>query len=184
MNILSELLFSAGVSVDGFTIGCTYGMRNLRSRFITNIISALICGIASAVAIFFGKIILCYIPKVYADYAGIVILLVLGLFTIFQSVNFGDESDVINCERKISLQESVVLSLTVAADAFSAGLGYAIMGHTSALIPVAVGFFHSFFISLGMGLSLKIIKYFNISRKLLTVFSGSIIIILAVTRLF
>ncbi len=182
MEILSELLFSAGVSIDGFTIGCSYGVRNLRSRIFTNVISAIICGLASALAIFFGSVILRFVSAQFATYAGVLLLIFLGSYSVIKGLFFQKECEVPDFDRKINIKESIVLSLTVSVDAFSAGLGYAIMGHRSWLIPVAVGIFHSLFISLGMGFSRRIIKHFNLSKRLLTVISGLIIIILAFSR--
>lgn len=184
MNILSELLFSASVSVDGFAIGCSYGVRNLRSRIFTNVISAVICGLASALAIFFGRVILTFMPQQYASCVGIILLLFLGSYTIISGLMSKNNSVNSSRPRKISIKESLLLALTVSVDAFSAGLGYAMMGHTSLLIPLAVAFFHPLFITLGMGFSGKIIGYFNFSKKILTVLSGSIIIFLVFCRMF
>lgn len=184
MELLSELLFCCSVSLDGFTIGCSYGIRNLRSTIITNIIAAVICCCASALAIFFGSFFLMFIPPEYCTYLGMALLIFLGSYTIIKGLFFEKNNAVPNSERKMNLKESTVISLVVSIDAFSAGLGYAMMGHTSLLIPIGVGIFHSLFITLGVGFSRRAIRHFHLSKRLLTVISGLIIISVALSRLF
>lgn len=184
MELLSELLFCCSVSLDGFTIGCSYGIRNLRSTIFTNIIAAVICATASALAIFFGSFVLIFIPPEFCTYLGMALLICLGSYTVIKGLLIKKNDSVPNFERKMNLKESTVISLAVSIDAFSAGLGYAMMGHTSWLIPLGVGVFHSLFISLGIGFSRRAIRYFNLSKRLLTVVSGLIIICVALSRLF
>ena len=183
MELLAELLFCCSVSVDGFTIGCSYGIRNLRSTFATNILAILICSTASALAIFFGRFILMFLSPEFSTYLGMILLVFLGSYTIIKGLLIKDSDAVPTFERKMTLKESLVISLVVSVDAFSAGLGYAMMGHTNLLIPFGVGLFHSLFITLGVGFSRRAIRHFNLSKKLLTVISGGIILSVALSRL-
>lgn len=184
MELLSELLFCCSVSLDGFTLGCSYGIRNLRSTIFTNIIAALICGTASALAIFFGGFFLMFFSPEFCTYLGMALLIFLGSYTVIKGLILQKHDSAPDTERKMTLKESTVISLMVSVDAFSAGLGYAMMGHTSLLIPIGVGVFHSLFISLGVGFSRRAIRHFRLSKRLLTVISGLIIIGVALSRLF
>lgn len=183
MELLTELLFCCSVSLDGFTIGCSYGIRNLRSTIFTNIIAAIICAGASALAIFFGSVFLMFIPADFCTALGIILLCILGLYTIIKGVFFQKDSSPPDFDRQMSYSESIFLSLAVSVDAFSAGLGYAMMGHTSFIIPIGVGIFHSLFISLGIGFSRRAIRHFHLSKRLLAFISGLIIIAVALSRL-
>ena len=183
MDILAELLFCCSVSLDGFTIGCSYGIRNLRSTVYTNVIAAVICAGASALSIFFGTFFLLHFQPDFCTWLGLVLLCGLGSYTIVKGLFFQKEGKVPDFDRKMSVRESTVLSLAVSVDAFSAGLGYTMMGHTSWLIPLGVGVFHSFFITLGITFSRVTVRHFNLSKRLLTVISGVIIIGVALSRL-
>jgi len=184
LELLAELLFCCSVSLDGFTIGCSYGIRNLRSTLVTNLLATLICGTASALAIFFGKFFLMFLPPEFCTYLGMALLLFLGSYTVIKGLLMKKNDTAPDFARKMTFKESAVISLAVSIDAFSAGLGYAMMGHTSWFIPLGVGVFHSIFITLGIGFSRRAIRYFNLSKRLLTVISGLIIISVALSRLF
>ena len=183
MELLTELLFCCSVSLDGFTIGCSYGVRNLRSTVFTNIISALVCAGASYLAIFFGWVFLIFIPPQVCTFLGITLLCLLGFYTIISGVFLQKDSSPPNFDRPMKKSESLFLSLAVSVDAFSAGIGYAMMGHTSFIIPIGVGLFHSLFISLGIGFSRRAIRHFNLSKRLLAMISGLIILSVAFSRL-
>lgn len=183
MELLTELLFCCSVSLDGFTIGCSYGIRNLRSTIFTNIIAAFICAGASALAIFFGSVFLMFIPAEFCTWLGIILLCSLGLYTIIKGVFFQSDNVAPDFDRPMTYKESIFLSLAVSVDAFSAGLGYAMMGYTSLIIPFGVGIFHPLFITLGIGFSRHAVRQFNLSKRLLSLISGLIIIFVAISRL-
>ena len=183
MELLTELLFCCSVSLDGFTLGCSYGIRNLRSTIFTNVISAIICACASLLAIFFGSVFLKFIPQEFCTWLGILLLCSLGLYTIIKGIFFQKEGKAPDFDRVMTWKESIFLSLAVSVDAFSAGLGYAMMGHSSLIIPLGVGIFHSFFITAGIAFSRRTIKYFNLSKRLLALISGLIIMSVALSRL-
>jgi putative Mn2+ efflux pump MntP len=124
-----------------------------------------------------------FIPENFCTWLGLALLSSLGIYTIIKGLFFQKGEACPDFDRPMNFKESTVLSLAVSVDAFSAGLGYAMMGHTSYIIPIGVGIFHSIFISLGIGFSRHAIRHFNLSKKLLTILSGSIIILVALSRL-
>lgn len=184
MEFLTGLLFCCSVSFDGFTIGCSYGLRNFRSSFYTNIIIGLISAGFTALALFCGKIILLFVPASIGTYLGAGFLFVLGLYTIFCGIFKNSGEPCHDAGRKINIKESIFLSVAVSIDAFSAGLGYAISGHSSMWLPIGVGICHSLFLSLGIIISRKTINNFCFSKRFLSILSGIIIIIVAISRLF
>ena len=181
LNYLSELLFCASVSLDGFTLGCSYGIRKISATLFTVVISAIICGLSSTLAIIFGRLFLSFISEEFSSYLGATLLIFLGILTAVKGYRFKNQKTP-EFNRKITKRESVVLSLTVSIDAFSAGLGYAMLGHYSLIIPIGVGIFHSLFIYLGISFSQYISKHFKLSNQLITFISSGIFFLLAISK--
>lgn len=84
----------------------------------------------------------------------------------------------------ISTSESFLLGLALSVDAIGAGIGSGLMGFDSWLIPLAVGVFQIFFLYAGNFLGRKWAAVFRINEKLLAVLPGTLLIVLAVLRIF
>ena len=184
MEFLTGLLFCCSVSFDGFTIGCSYGLRNFRASFYTNIIIGLVSAFFTALALFCGKLLLLFVSPDFGTYLGFVLLFLLGVYTIICGFFAKNTKENVDFSRKINLKESFFMAVAVSIDAFSASLGYGVSGNISLLIPIGVGFCHSLFLSIGVVLSRKAVNHFIFSKKFLSFLSGIIIIGVALSRLF
>lgn len=84
--MVNYIFLAISVSIDSLGIGITYGIRNtkmfLSSKFILFIISVLI----TSVSIFIGRLICAILPSNFATYLGVFILILLGLWIIYQSL--------------------------------------------------------------------------------------------------
>ena len=184
MEFLTGLLFCCSVSFDGFTIGCSYGLRNFKSSFYTNIIIGLVSAGFTALALFCGKLLLLFVSADLGTYLGSILLFILGIYTIICGIFAKKSKENVDFSRKLNFKESLFLAVAVSIDAFSAGLGYGVSGNSSFLIPIGVGICHSVFLSTGIVLSRKAVNHFFFSKKFLSVLSGIIIIGVALSRLF
>jgi putative Mn2+ efflux pump MntP len=184
LEILAGILFCCSVSFDAFTIGCSYGLRNFKSSFSTNIIITVVSATFTALALFCGKLILLFVPAQTGLYLGAGFLMLLGLYTIISGLFSKKPMELNSFCRKISLKESLFMAVALSIDAFSAGIGYGISGHISIFIPIGVGLTHSIFLSLGIVISRKTISNLCFSKKILSLLSGIIIIIVGLSRLF
>lgn len=184
MELLTGLLFCCSVSFDGFTIGCSYGLRNFKVNIYTNIIIALVSAGFTALALFCGRVILLFVPASTGTYIGTIFLFILGIYAIINGIFKNQSSEELDICRALNIKESFFMAVAVSIDAFSAGLGYAMTGHTSPLIPVGVGIFHSLFLTIGMGISRKAVHSLCFSEKFLSLLSGLIIIAVGLSRLF
>lgn len=90
--MVNYIFLAISVSIDSLGIGITYGIRNtkmfLSSKFILFIISVLI----TSVSIFIGRLICAILPSNFATYLGVFILILLGLWIIYQSFKKDDDS--------------------------------------------------------------------------------------------
>lgn len=182
LNLLTHTLFCTSVSMDGFTIGCSYGLRNFKCSFITNIIIFTVATCFSAIATFCGGVIIQFLPRNFATYAGTIFLMGLGIYTIING--FFKKAENPQQRKKISVQESLYLSLAVSIDAFSGTLAYTLSNDVNIFIPLGVGLFHSLFFLVGIVLSRKTVYGLHLPKWLLTTFSGLLIVFVAISKLF
>lgn len=178
-QMISLLILAFAVSLDGFSVGFTYGLRKMKIPFKSIIIiatcSAISLLIASGVGHFLGEILS---PNI-TDKIGGFILILLGAWVLYQFfrpeknkefvsiektiVNFEIKSlgIVINILRKpmsadfdlsgtITGIEAFMLGVALSLDAFGAGVGAAILGFSPIYLAVAVAIMSSLFVSMGI----------------------------------
>lgn len=84
----------------------------------------------------------------------------------------------------ISTSESFLLGLALSVDAIGVGIGSGLMGFHSGWIPVAIGAFQMVFLYAGAFLGQKWATVFTINEKLLAILPGTLLIVLALIRIF
>lgn len=179
MYTFSLLLLAFAVSLDSFSVGFTYGMRKMRIPFKSIIVIACCSALALMGAMGIGQIIETFISPKMAETMGGIILVLLGLWILFQFfrpekskdllphektiVNFEIKSLglVINILRKpmsadfdqsgtITGIEAFMLGLALSLDAFGAGIGAVMLGFSPITLALTVAIMSSLFVFLGM----------------------------------
>jgi putative Mn2+ efflux pump MntP len=84
----------------------------------------------------------------------------------------------------ISSSESFLLGLALSVDAIGVGIGSGLMGFDSWLIPLAIGAFQMVFLYAGAFLGQKFATLFTVNEKLLAILPGTLLIALALIRIF
>jgi putative Mn2+ efflux pump MntP len=84
----------------------------------------------------------------------------------------------------ISTSESFLLGLALSVDAIGVGIGSGLMGFHSGWIPIAIGAFQMVFLYAGAFLGQKWAAVFTINEKLLAILPGTLLIVLALIRIF
>lgn len=163
MTLLIQLtLIVLAVSLDGFTVGLTYGLKKISITIKTLFIIISCSGLVVFSSMTFGKIISQFISPQLASNLGSLILICLGTFLIISLVRSHFQkkrkknksySAIINDplivdedkSGSISAKEAFVLGFALALDAFGAGIGAAMIGYptiiTTILIALASGLF-------------------------------------------
>ncbi len=83
----------------------------------------------------------------------------------------------------IDVAESFLLGLALSIDAIGVGIGSALTGFNSVIMPFAVGFFQLFFLYAGTSLGVKFAVSDRINKKLLSLLPGILLIFLAIVRI-
>lgn len=102
MNLLYVLLLGFAVSIDGFVAGIAYGLKNIRmpiTSLLIVCITTIVCtGAAMVTAYLLGTLI----NTTLATLLGALVLIMIGLFTLFQEYLLKEANDCISTGESIS----------------------------------------------------------------------------------
>ena len=107
--LLSTLFILAiSSSIDSLGIGITYGIKNTKLTFPAKFIIFIISFLISLSSLLFGNIIYCILPDNFINIFGNIILILMGLFILFNSfknqnknANYGNCKNIKNITLKI-----------------------------------------------------------------------------------
>lgn len=166
------------VSMDGFIVGMTYGLRTIRVPFLSICIIMCCSGIVVFLAMTIGTALSSTLSPALTSNIGGIILLCIGLFSFVNSLRakkqtampipnasptkqkhlFATISSVLStpsqadldCSGRISLAESFLLGIALALDAFGAGFGAAMLGYTALLTTTLIAIMSGAFLFTGI----------------------------------
>lgn len=170
MIFVTKLMFIIlAVSLDGFTVGITYGLRKISITISTLLIIMLCSGFVVFSSMTVGKFVNQFIPTIYATYSGGIIFICLGLFLLFSLIRekiyekkrvnssygiFIKNPTIVDSDNSgtLSLNEAFVLGIALALDAFGAGLAAAMLGFSIIIMTWCIAFASGIFVFLGFQL--------------------------------
>ncbi|HZW67289.1 MAG TPA: sporulation membrane protein YtaF [Pseudogracilibacillus sp.] len=170
MFFISKLLAIAfAVSLDGFTVGMTYGLRKISITFRTLLVIVSCSGIVVFTAMTAGRFIDQFLPPLYAPYLGGLILFGLGLFLLSSIIwskiklkkrkkrsyaAFIKNPSIVDADNSgtLSLSEAFVLGIALALDALAAGFAAAILGFPILATTILIAFSSGLFVLSGFTL--------------------------------
>lgn len=166
------------VSMDGFIVGMTYGLRTIRVPFLAICIIMCCSGIVVFLAMTIGTTLSSTLTPTLTSKMGGGILLCIGLFSLMNSLRakkhttdpiqntkpseerhiFATISSVLSSPSRadidrsgrISIAESFLLGIALALDAFGAGFGAAMLGYTALLTTALIAFMSGAFLFTGI----------------------------------
>jgi len=169
------------VSLDGFGVGISYGMRRIHVPMIGISIIILCSGIVVFLSMMIGGTLRAFIPAHYTSLIGGAILISIGLFVML-NVIFKKSTEVkMQKEREeglpsfkalltkpekadmdqsgvISVNEALLLGIALALDAFGAGIGAAFLGYSPLVTTLLTSSMSGFFVFSGLQIGLLLSK--------------------------
>lgn len=179
---ISLVLLAFAVSLDSLSVGLTYGLRKMHMPLKSISIIACCSAVSLLLAMFAGTILTTFLSPVYAESIGGLILILLGIWVLYQffKSNASEDSSpmaerilfnleikslgvVINILRKpteadfdksgsITGLEAFFLGIALSLDAFGAGIGAALLGYSPWMMAVSVALMSSLFVITGIKL--------------------------------
>ncbi|GAB3068934.1 sporulation membrane protein YtaF [Virgibacillus ainsalahensis] len=159
-------LLVIAVSLDGFSVGVTYGLRKIRVPIIALAIIMLCSGIIVLLAMTIGQMLGYIISPDMTKILGGSILIFLGLFSLYSIIRPEKETKknqniwttVLTTPDKadidhsgiISPGEAVLLGAALALDAFGAGIGASMLGYSPVLTAILIALMSGLFVFCGI----------------------------------
>lgn len=181
------ILLVIAVSLDGFGVGVSYGMQKIRMPLLSLIIIMCCSGVIVLISMTLGDIISQFITTKMTESIGAIILILIGCFslwnvlkapntekqtesnhpepphtlrTVFTKPKYAD----LDRSGSISANESFLLGIALAMDAFGAGIGASIIGYPAILTALLIAFMSGSFVFCGMRLGLVFSRHKRLQR--------------------
>ncbi|MFD2628618.1 sporulation membrane protein YtaF [Oceanobacillus kapialis] len=169
------LLLVIAVSLDGFGVGVTYGMRKIHVPLIALCIIMVCSGGIVLLAMTIGTGITSLLSPDITRFIGGGILIAIGSLTFYNNVRSGkaneETSNVITTvltdpnkadldkSGNISSPEAILLGAALALDAFGAGIGASMLGYPPLFTAVLVACMSGIFLFSGIKLGILLAKH-------------------------
>ncbi|MGE5455248.1 MAG: sporulation membrane protein YtaF [Methylocystaceae bacterium] len=162
MHYLSVILLGIAANLDNLAIGMVYGLRGIRLPFPSNLVMALLSGLAIYVSGWCGRLLTQVIPEQTANLLGGSIVALMGIWVGWVYLRDHEKYKIfpIQCEDEagegmtaifqnpekadidnsgdISWQEALALGFALAANCLTMGVGVGITGLSLAGVTLAV----------------------------------------------
>lgn len=205
MDIISDAVFAAALSIDALGIGASCALRGIRLGAVTRLIVFIVCIAVTAAAVFAGGAVTAFFPWFPGEAVGALLLGGLGLYIIIGAFGkSGEEADrpderqglikstaeilthpdACDADRSKALdpREALFLGAALSADCFAAGIGSGV-GGSDFLVPLFCGAFQVLFLCVGEGLGRFVGRNLAPYRRYLTAASGLMLIGVGAARL-
>ena len=176
--LISLIFLTFLISIDSFSIGLTYGLRNTKINIFCKFILLLISFIFSSLSVLIGEVITNFLPEYIIPIISGFILILIGFLVIYDPIPFDFDHS-----KHIDVKEAIFLGITLSIDSVCVGIGTSIGNKFAFLYPILITIFNILFLSLGIYFGKKIIVNKNFSDKTLDIISGIFLIILGFSKI-
>ena len=183
--IFKYILLALSARLDALSLGVTYGIKKTKMSKTSNIIIFMIVFCCSTAALIVGHFLSLLFSSTISILLGSSLLIILGMYNIykgFKKCNIFIDFDVDN-SNYIDNKEAFLIGLAVAIDASCVSIGAGIIGHISFILPILMGIFHTFFVNCGNFVAKGAVKKLNIPSNILSIYSGLLLILIAIIRI-
>lgn len=210
--LISIILLSISLSIDAFGIGASYGLRNISIPPVTKIIISIQSILLTGFSLMCGKWLNNIFPEYISKNLGVVILIFMGTWILWQGINEDKKSAIkksdgtilsliiksmgitiqivrnpqycdMNKSMIIEPMEALYLGFALSIDSLGAGLGSGAAGISSPVIPFLVALCQILFLTSGHQLGKKLKLLSNIKENVWVILSGVLLIIIGVLRM-
>ncbi|MYL45836.1 sporulation membrane protein YtaF [Virgibacillus halodenitrificans] len=175
------LLLVIAVSLDGFGVGITYGMRNIRVPFPALFIIMICSGVIVVISMTIGNVISSWFTPTAGKFLGGSILVALGLFSLWNSIGKNNDekgknknilttvlstpdSADLDQSGTISTGEAFLLGAALALDALGAGIGASMLGYSPVITAFLIACMSGIFLFSGIRVGIILAKNEKLRR--------------------
>ncbi len=158
MEFLTAVLLAVALSIDGFGVGLSYGIRKIKVSFFPIILIVFCSVLALTFSLFTGQLVAGFIPGHLAGALGGTILVLIGLWQLAEGLKkYKDNPVLLTIKLKalglvlqvirepenadidksgdINYREALLLGVALNIDVMGVGFGAAMAGYSFLLIP-------------------------------------------------
>ncbi len=206
--MLEAILLVTALSIDAFVASIAYGTNKIKIPFYSVATINVVCTLLLGISLYFGSVVREVIPGNFVALIGIMILLGLGLYQLFEGVFknlikkylvqekrmdfelfdfrfvleiYIDETKAdFDQSRRLNVKEALALAVALSVDGLAAGFGSALgnINYTQILLLSLV--FHMLAVWIGVWVGQRLARKIKINMSWV---SGLILILLALIRL-
>lgn len=203
---MENLLLVLALSIDAFVASIAYGTNKIKIPFPSIIIINILCSLSLGFSLFLGSHVMKILPRNVAAFISFIILILLGIYYLFESITkiyiknkLGEKIKIklfdfwfvvdiyIDCtkadtnhSKKLNSKESVYLALALSLDSLAVGFGNSLgnINYINVIIlSLIIGLLS---IWSGLALGKRIVERSSINLSWL---SGILLIVLAILKL-
>ena len=205
MHIFSSILLAFSSSIDSLIIGIAYGVKQIRIKLIINLVISIIITLTTFLAMCLGHLICDYIPTSICNYIGSSLLIIVGLYILWdyyekkhkhteenlvEFINSLDYDEIvelnktadINGSGNIEISEAITLALSLSINNLALGIGASISGISIFLTTILTFVFSIITMSIGLKLGSRYLS--KIFGEYSPLFSAIIIIAMGIFEFF
>ncbi len=189
--MFSSLIFAISSSIDSLGIGITYGIKKTKISLIGKLILFIISLITAYISIIFGNIIQFILPEFLTKLIGNGILILMGLYIIFEAFKENNNSpNVFNNpissdfdnSKVIDSKEALFLAVALSLDSFCIGICGSIADINLVLFPIFVSTLQLCFLNFGTFVGFNINKFYRLPQNIWSVIAGFLLIFIGFLR--
>lgn len=188
--LLNSIFLSFIASIDAFGIGITYGIKKTTISLIGKIILFLVPFFIIFISILFGEFFKTFLPISFTDKLASIILISIGLYILFKSVNktsniYNDplSSDIDN-SKIIDYKEAIILSIAISLDSIGIGICSSMMNINAILFSFLISSFQLILLNIGIICGKKILKLCTLPDNIYSIISSLLLIIIGILNIF
>lgn len=176
------IIIAISLSIDALGIGVAYNLKGIKIGIFPKILIGLVSICIMYISILLGYLMNKILPYDICKVVGASILILIGVAFIRNSLfESSDKSYDFNHSKNIDWYEALILGVALSADTLSAGTAIYALGISSKIIPILTGIMQTGFLYIGE----KIAKKSNLlNNKICGIFSGILLIIIAIVRCY
>jgi len=177
------ILIAILLSIDAFSVGLSYGMREINISSTSKIIISSISALITFIAILTGTKIAMLFSSLITKLIGILVLFSMGIYLIIQSIISQEKNHDQEIIQEINLRETFLLGITLSLDSIGSGIGVSILGFNNLLLPVITACCQYIFLFFGIKLGTKLSSS-KLNTNIILFISGLILIFIALQKFF
>lgn len=178
-----NLILAVSLSIDSFGVGMSYRIKGVKITFWAKAIVGILSFAITWAALNLGDWMVSYFPPDILRILGTAILVLIGVTFIRKGFQSKEEAFCdMDHSSSIELWEALLLGFALSSDTISTCIAIATLPINTVYLPFLAGIFQAGFLDVGSKVAVSFGKFTNNNSKICGIFSGCLLIFLAILQ--